>query len=65
MNHDFYIQEDDNKDENIYETLFKYHIFISGEIPSCANSKLMACLSDRYDLYCYDSNAPKDKKESK
>jgi hypothetical protein len=34
-------------------------------IPSCDNSKMTACLSDRYDLYCYDSKSSEDKKETK
>ena len=50
-----YIQNENKIDENILNYLYRYQIYISGEIANCDNSKIKSYLEDNYDLMCYNS----------
>jgi hypothetical protein len=55
----------DDIEENIHNYLYRYQIYISGEIPNCDNSKMESYLEDNYDLMCYNSKQSKDVAEVK
>ncbi len=50
-----YIQNENKIDENILNYLYRYQIYISGEIPDFDISKMKSVLEDNYDLMCYNS----------
>jgi hypothetical protein len=50
--------------KNLHNYLYRYQIYISGEIPNCDNYKLKSYLEDNYDLMCYNSKK-EDKNEDK
>ena len=50
-----YIKDKKVKNDNIHLLLYRYQIYISGEIPNYDNSKMESYLKDNYDLMFYNS----------